>query len=244
MPALNAATARDMIALAAKEAGILGVGQTLLAEDVNDCFTLLQRMTNQWQRRRWMVPSLTDVAKIGNSAISNTVGPGGYWNIVPRPRQIKAGYFILNNSSGNTTVSLPLSQVFSYEDYARITVKNLNTFPENFFYDNAFPLSNLFIWPIPDASYTIHVIVESDLGWPNTLDSVFTMPEEYSEAVHYNLAMRICSAYQIDPQASTSGLAKVALNTIKVANTQIPELGMPPGLRRGKAFSLFNPDGY
>lgn len=243
MPALNAATARDMITFALKEAGILGVGQTALDQDMNDCFILLQRMTNQWQRRRWMIPSLTDISALGNSAISNTVGPGGYWNITPRPRQIKAGYFVLNNQIG-ATVSLPLSPVFSYEDYARITVKPLASFPENFFYDNKFPLGNLFIWPIPDSTYTIHIIVESDLGWPTTLDSIFTLPEEYAEAVHYNLAMRICSAYQVEPQASTSGLAKVSLNTIKVINTQIPELQMPPGIRRGKAFSLFNPDGY
>ena len=245
MPALNAKTARDFITLALKEAGVLGVGQTALAEDMNDCLVYLQRMTNQWQRRRWMVPSLTDISAIGNGAKSNTVGPGGFFNVTPRPRQIKAGYFILNASAGlGATVSLPLSQIFSYEDYARITVKDLPTFPENFFYDNAFPLSNLFVWPIPDSSYTIHIIVESDLGWPNTLDSVFMMPEEYAEAVHYNLAMRIFSAYDIDPKPSTAGLAKVALNTIKVANTQIPEMQMPPGLRKGKSFSLWNPDGY
>ena len=256
MPILNSQTARDFIRLALNEAQILGVGQTALAQDTNDCFTLLQRMTNMWQRRRWMVPSLTDILTLGNGAISNTVGPGGYWNITPRPRAFRAGYFVQNTQSG-VSVSLPLSPVFSYEDYARITVKPLATFPEAFFYDNqnnttvsgAIPpvvtsLGNLFIWPIPDATYTIHMICESDLGWPNTLDSVFTMPEEYAEAVHYNLALRICSMYQVDPKPSTGGLAKVALNTIKMNNTQIPEMQMPPGLRQGKAFSLWNPDGF
>ena len=256
MPVLDSKTARDFIILSLKEAQILGVGQTPLAEDINDCFVLLQRMCNQWQRRRWMVPSLTDISTLGNSQISNTVGPGGYWNITPRPRAFRGGYFIQNTQSG-TPVSLPLSPIFAYEDYIRITVKNLNTFPEAFFYDNqnnatvtgnnpavVTSLGNLFIWPIPDSSYTIHMIYESDLGWPNTLNSVFTMPEEYAEAVHYNLALRICSMYQVDPKPSTGGLAKVALNTIKMNNTQIPELQMPPGLRQGKAFSLWNPDGY
>lgn len=239
-----AATARDFIILALKESGILGVGQTPLAEDINDCLVLLQRMTAQWQTRRWMVPGLTDIVQVGNNAISNTIGPGGYWN-VPRPDKIQAGYFIQLNT-GLTPVSLPLAATFSYEDYARITIKNLNSLPDTFFYDgnNVNGLGNIFIWPIPSAVYEIHLIVKSQLGWPTNINSLFTLPDQYAEAVHYNLALRICSMYSVDPKPSTGGLAKVALNTIKVTNTQIPELQMPPALRQGKAFNIFNPDGY
>ena len=39
-----AQTARDFVTLALKEAGVLGVGQTPLPEDINDCFVLLNRM--------------------------------------------------------------------------------------------------------------------------------------------------------------------------------------------------------
>ncbi len=242
---LTALTARDFITLALKESGILGVGQTALSEDINDCFVLLQRMTSQWQWRRWMVPGLTDILKVGNNAISNTIGPGGYWNVTPRPDQILGGYFIQLNT-GITPVSLPLAQVFSYEDYIRITVKNLNTFPSNFFYDGNNDVNgrgNVFIWPIPSAIYEIHLLVKSDLAWPQNINSVFTLPDAYAEAVHYNLTLRICSMYQVDPKPSVGGLAKVALNTIKNTNTQIPELQMPVALKQGKAFSLWNPDG-
>lgn len=247
---LNQATARDMILLAQKEAGIIGVGQTPLAEDTNDAFTYLQRMTSQWQKRRWMVPSLTDISMPGNGAISNTIGTGGYWN-VPRPTQIKGAYFV-QNSVGNNPVSFPLKVIYAYEDYIRITIKNLPAFPQIIFYDAQFNptgtngalLGNVFVWPIPSSIYTIYLLIESELGWPATLDSVFTLPDEYSEAVHFNLAIRLCSAYQVDVKPSTVNLAKIALQTIKVANTQIPEMQMPSTLRRGKAFSLWNPDGY
>jgi len=69
------------------------------------------------------------------------------------------------------------------------------------------------------------------------------MPEEYEEGIHYNLAMRLCSAYSIPVSADTRRMAKAGLNTIRVANTQIPVLGMPPGIRKERAFSLYNPDG-
>lgn len=239
---LDIKTARDFIILALKEAGILGVGQTPLAEDVSDCFVLLQRMTAQWQSKRWMIPALTDIVQVGNNNISNTIGPGGYWN-VPRPDKIQGGYFIQLNT-GQSPISLPLTPIFAYEDYIRLTVKKLNTLPDAFFYDGAWPLGNIFIWPIPSNIYEIHLLVKSQLGWPANINSVFTLPDEYAEAVHYNLALRICAMYQVTPMPTTGGFAKVSLNTIKVTNTQVPAMQMPPGLRNGKAFNLFNPDGF
>ncbi len=192
-----------------------------------------------------MVPGLTDIVQVGNNAKSNTIGPGGYWNF-PRPDKIQAAYFI-QLGTGITPVSLRLNVISSYEDYARIAVKDLNTFPTTVFYDannNAQGQGNVFVWPIPSSIYEIHLIVKSQLAWPTNINSAFTLPDEYAEAVHYNLALRICSAYQVDPKRGTGGLAKVSLNTIKVTNTQIPELQMPPALQRGNTFSIFNPDGY
>ena len=47
-------TARDFVTLAMKEAGVLGVGQTLLAEDINDGFTILNMMLEEWQQAKWL----------------------------------------------------------------------------------------------------------------------------------------------------------------------------------------------
>jgi hypothetical protein len=141
---------------------------------------------------------------------------------------------------------MPLRQMFSYEDYIKIAVKDLNSLPTRFFYDgnNNAGLGNVFIWPIPSNIYELHLLVKSQLAWPTNINSAFTLPDEYAEAVHYNLALRICSAYQVQPEKSTGGLAKVSLNTIKNTNTQIPQYMMPPALRVGRAFNIFNPDDY
>lgn len=321
-------TARDIVTLALKEAGTLGVGQTALSEDINDAFTLLQRMVAQWQRKRWLVPSLQEVVKVGNSLVSNKIGPGQYYN-APRPDKIQGGYIVQLNT-GNTPVSLPLHPIFSYEDYIKISVKNLNSLPDHFFYDGAFPYGNVFIWPIPNSQYEVHLLVKSALGFPTTittgtltaggtlyvdgaypavpltalsgvgtgatadltvaggiitavvianggedfniadtlgvpnaylggtgsgfiytvtnvtsnLDSDIDMPPEYEEALHYNLAIRLGSMFQLEIQKATIMMAKMALQTIRKANVQIPQLRMPPGLKRAKGFSLYNPDGY
>lgn len=245
-------TARDLITLSLKQAGILGVGQTALAEDMNDCFTLLQQMIAQWQIRRWLVPALMDISTIGNNAKSNPIGPGQFWN-VPRPNDIKGGYIVQLNT-GVTAVSLQLRKIFSYEDYIRIAVKSLNSLPNYFFYDAQWPNGNVFIWPIPNNTYEVHLLVETQLGWPlpaqnppvagTGLDTVFTLPPEYQEAIFYELSIRISAMYQYPASVETLRLAKVAMNAITVNNTQVPKLVMPRALRRGKGFNIFNADGY
>ncbi len=160
-------TARDVINQAMKMAGILGLGQTLNAEDINDGFTAFQNMIFQWQVRRWLVPSLYDIAMPGNNEKSNRIGPGQYWNTL-RPDKILAAYFI--QPSVASPVSYQLWPMYSYEDYSRITLKELNSWPTRYFYDNAFPYGNVFIWPIPTSSYEIHLILKSALGFSTSIE--------------------------------------------------------------------------
>lgn len=339
-------TARDFCKLVLKEAGVIGVGQTPLAEDINDTFTLLNRMFAQWQKKRWLVPSLYEIAAIGNNQQFNFIGPGQYWNAL-RPDKIQAAYFIQlgvgqggfsqgfnpgfnisNTFSG--PVSFPLIPIWSWEDYANIALKQLGSWPQYFFYDGGFPNGKIYIWPIPDATYEIHLVLKSPIGftieiqngvitnqgvgyadgvynnvpllnltgfgsgaianitivagaitvftivnpgqgynigdqlgipvasvggtganfiWTVTavtddLDAVFNMPEEYEEAIHYNLTRRVMEMYNYDVPPSKAALARASLNVIKVANAQIPTLQMPRSLRnvRGNNFYIFNAD--
>ncbi len=321
-------TARDLCSDALDEAGVLGVGQTALAEDITKVFTRLQRMVAVWQKERWLVPSLQHHSFTADGSISYSIGLGGDINI-PRPSDIKGAYVVQRNT-GQNPVSLPLRKIFSYEDYINIAVKNLPSLPTRFFYDGANPLGNFFPIPIPNSQYDLHFIAVSPLGFGSTitagaitaagagygadaiynsialtggsgtgataditvtggvvavvnlltggqdyaiddelsassgdigggagfvwkvsdigpnLDTVITLPPEYQEALMYNLTIRACSLYQVQPMPETSRLAKMGLNVIRRNNTQVPSLSMPvaPGLNRGRSFSLYNPDGY
>lgn len=325
-------TARDFITLCLREAGVTGVGQTPLSEDINDGFTILTRMLDRWQKKRWLVPNLYEVFAAGNSQKFNLIGPGQYYNAA-RPNLIQAAYFKQLNS-GNTTendVSYPLRPITSWEDYSLIALKELNTWPQYFFYDGQFPYGRVYIWPIPTSDYEIHLVLKGPIGFrvvvsegeiltggtgytngtylavPLTnvssfgadataditvaggvvttvtiqdggtgyrigdvlsgdttiigagtgfeyqvnnvttdLDAEFNMPEEYAEAIHYNLCVRLVAHYQLPPNAVQGKLAKIALNDIKNQNAQIPLLKMPASLRfnrnGGAGFYIFNAD--
>lgn len=322
-------TARQLCTDAISEVGVIGVGQTPLDEDIDAIFTRLQRMIAVWQKNRWLIPSLQEISITGDGSKFFTVGLGGDFNIIP-PSDIKGGYIVQRNT-GQTPVSLPLRKIFSYEDYIRISVKDLNSLPTHFFYDNGYPIAKLYAWPVANSTYQLHFLTQSRLGFASsisdgsitnggaaytdgnydtveltggsgsgaiaditvtagvislvtipsgtgqgyaigdqlsvnaadvggtgagfiwtvsditsTLDSQIIMPEEYEEAIMYNLALRAASYYQVTPLADTKALAKAGLNNIRKNNTQVPSLQMPaaPGVRTGKAFNLYNPDGY
>lgn len=158
-------TARDFVTNALLEAGVTGVGQTPLAEDINTGFSRLTMMLAMWRKKRWIVPELVDISAVANGAVSNRIGPGQHYNWI-RPDKIQAAYFKqVNASQGNNAVSYPLRPIWSREDYSKIALKELNTWPSYYFYDNAFPYGNVFIWPAPSSDYEIHLVVKGNIGF-------------------------------------------------------------------------------
>jgi hypothetical protein len=229
-------TALDLIKLAQKMAGMLAVGQTPLAEDSNDALLLLNSMLASWTQNRWLVYHLNDVFVPATGAISYTVGPAGDFNIV-RPDRIESIYVRLQRGVG-TSIDYPLQQIETYEEYADIGYKSLRSFPSIAFYDSDFPLGKLYIWPIPNPQFDIHMLVKEILPHDLALTDQIMLPPEYHEAILYNLCGRICLLYQLQVEPGVVALARAALNTIKVANHRVPELKMPAGLlRRGGAWS-------
>lgn len=237
-------TALDLITGAMDDAGITGVGQTPLAEDTNKALTRLNAMIAQWSRRRWLVYHLVDVVFTGTGALSYSIGPGGDIN-ANRPDRIESGYFRQLASVPGNNVDYPLYVLQSREDYNQIILKTMTSVPAYVFYDSAFPLGNIYIWPVPNQTYEMHLSVKPALQSFPTLDTAFNLPPEYEECIRLNLAVRLRVAYQLGPDAGLIGLAKVALNTIKNTNAQIPLLQMPGDLvRGGGTYNVFSDSGY
>lgn len=234
-------TALDLITLALKDLGALGIGQSVSADDTADALATLNMMLGQWQGERLSVFHEIDVVKQATGALSYTIGPGGDFN-TPRPTDIKAAFVRL--ASGATPVDYPVRIIRSREDYDRITVKNLTTLPDSVFYDSAYPLGNLLWYPVPGAQYELHVTVLDTLPQFATPAAAVNLPPEYMAAIRYNLAFFLAPSYQIDPSRALGMLAANAKRVIKRMNVQIPQMTMPAGLAgMGGRYNIIS-DGY
>jgi len=231
-------TPRDIVNLALKTANVVGVGQSSLPEDINDCFNMLNMMIAQWQRRRYMVYNLKTVSITATGATSYTIGLGQQFNI-ERPAKIEAAFIRMQGGS-NLPVDYPLQVLRAKEDYDRISIKTLNAFPQYVFYDSTFPVGNVFVWPVPNNQYQIFLTVMTQLQAFQNLSEVIVMPAEYLDAMQWNLADRILTIYGLPENPKITRYAEVSMRAIMENNSQIPLLHMPVALRgKSGAYNIY-----
>jgi hypothetical protein len=229
------------------------------SKDVADAFSLLVMMLGQWQRKRWLVWHEEDVALVSTGADFYTIGPGEDFDVA-RPDKIHAAKVILGPGFGTTAglplpeqlpfplgafgggrtpnlVNIPLAIIEAKEDWNKIAIPDLKSIPSAVFYDSSFPVGRIYFWPVaPANTYEMQLTVKGSLPVYTSVNDALELPPEYMDAVVNNLAVRIAL---VSPGAQVSPLllaeARASLNTIKLANTQIPLLSMPAALvgRRG-----------
>lgn len=286
-------SARDIIVRALEDVGVVGVGQTPLAADVNFGLTRLNAMIGQFNRRRWLIYHTIDVACATTGLNVYSVGLGGNFAI-PRTDKLEDGCYFRQYFSGSPgspnsnnptnsdfnsdfnadfgplaltsqppgyAVDYPLTLLQSREDWNRIALKTMNSWPSFVFYDpaNTFmapigwngpanipaptnPTGFLYINPVPmPGAFELHILVKDVLATLANLSTVLSTPPEYEEAFEYNLAIRFCAKYNIDCPKEISGLAAAALATIRAANTQVPLLELPVALTQtGRGYNIFS----
>lgn len=249
--ALN--TPQSIINFALRAAGILGVGQSALAEDNTDCFDVLNAMIGDWNQKRWLIWHLVDVAKVSTGALNYSVGPGGDFPYPQAPSRLEAAFFRQIVSSQPNQIDYPLQILQAREDYNTIALKTLVSWPTYIFYDADFSVASsppfcgfVYPWPVPQASlYELHLTLKEILPSFANYRQTINLPGEYFEALWTNLALRLPAIYpgaNITPVVE--GLAKASMETIRVANTQVPLLRLPPGLSRPALYNIFSDQSY
>ena len=247
---------KDLITLALKQVGAVGLGQPARPEYLADGLTVLNMMLAQWSSRRWLVYRLQDVSFPATGALFYTVGPGGDVDI-PRPDRVEAAFARLNpgprddgfqldvsrldeqkldpdqSLRGQPTVAsmdYPLDVISAREDYNLIGFKGRTGFPQGVFYEVGVPFGTLYVVPVPSARFELHISVKQTLGKFADLDDEASLPDEYQEALLHNLTARLAPLFQMPVNPAVVALAASALNTIRNSNTAIPLLRMPVGL--------------
>jgi hypothetical protein len=240
----------DLISYSLRVAGVLGVGQVALAQDTGDAATALNNMLAQWQRKLWLVFRLDEVTCAVNSGQPvYSIGPDATadLNYPERPANIESAYvrqLIGTSGPGSLPVDFPLRRIDSREEWSRIALKNLRSWPAAFFYDASYPLGQFYIWPIPiQTFFELYLQIQQDVrvALLPTADLNDYLPTETEEAIVYNLAGRLKVMYGLPPNQDLNALARASLNTLRSTNFRIQKLRLPAALGRGGRFK--NPMG-
>lgn len=236
----------QLLTNALTDAGIVGIDEAVEQPILDRAFRQANWLLAQWARKRWLVYRLAEYSFVTTGALTYSVGRGQTVDINPRPDRIEYAFLrFLNNPQGNNlNVDIPIEVIQSRENYSRITVKNIGTFPWQIFYDPVWPVGVLYPWPIPQQSiYELHIGFKVVLPRFASINQPINLPPEYEIALNWCLARRLRVTYQLPADPNLNSLARDALNTIRLANQAVGVLTLPAFLRnRNRAYSYQSDD--
>src|SRR5882724_3877791 len=142
-------TVRDLVTRALRVATIVGAGEVPDADDAADALLSLNLMLDAWQAERLYVFAVVErLGTLVAGTATYTVGAGATFN-VPRPQRIEWAY-TRDSQNYDRDLDVVPDQVF-----AAISLKSLgNIFPTVLWYETAYPLGVIHLWPLPPAGLT------------------------------------------------------------------------------------------
>jgi hypothetical protein len=205
------AKARDIIKAALRKIEVLGSGKDLSAEDASDGLEALNGMISAWSVEGAMIYTETkETFNLTSNKGSYTIGSGGDFDTT-RPTKIDAAYV------RHGGVDYPLT-IEGKNDYSIISDKESTGIPSKLYYDENYPLGNIYLWPVPSGSMEITLVTEKPLSEFSSLNTEFAMPPEYKRALIFNLAVEISPEYGRTPHPNVSAIARTSKSVVKTQN--------------------------
>lgn len=240
-------TGRDIVYQALWKAGITGRGITPTATDTSDGLADLNDMLDQWRTENFLTWDKLSTGFVGDGRIvPYTVGPGGNYNLTPRPNKIYSAFLRqLQNVGGGLVVDTPLKVIDAREEYDRISTKALASFPQSVFLDTTLPQGQLYVypWPSPAGQYSVFITTRGSMPTITLALDMSAFPGAYIAAFKFNLARRLRQAYGKGnkPDLELNRMANNALQVVMASNFQIPEVQMPANiLPQGSGYNIYS----
>lgn len=190
------ATVLSILNGAAQNAGIVGVGQSLDSESLNDYLTRYNDLINLWQTqglKLWTRSDLSIPLTLGNGVYKLGVGQN-----VPmtRPLRVIESYVLV--TSGGT--KRPVKAI-SWEEWSRLSQINQQGQINQIFVDHQKDYLGINTWMLPDTSEiqnTLHVVIQGQVINAVSLQDDVDYPIEWMLGLKWGLADEVCTG---QPQA-------------------------------------------
>lgn len=215
-------TARTLIARSLRDLGVLAVGETPTGPEASDALIKLNELLEAWSLERLMIYAINEVTKTLTGADATyTIGSGGDIN-TSRPLRIEEA--VLRDAQN---LDLPM-RILTLEEYSSIALKSTtSTYSRWLYYDNAYPLGTITLWPVPSTSdKTLHLWLWQPLTSVASLDTSLNLPPGYTRALRTHLAADLAPEYGVEISAILAAVGADAKAAIKSQQSEraVPEL--------------------
>ena len=206
------ATVQDIVTASLRLLGVIATGETPEAEDLQDSREALNLMLGNWSAKRLLVPVLTEenfTLVVGTGTY--TIGTGATFSTA-RPIRIESAFI-----RDSENIDTPL-EIISRDKYNDRVLKTTEGRPEDLFYEDTYANGTIKLLYVPDEAYTLFINSWKAFTQFSALDTTISLPDEYLEALKYNLAVRIAPEYEISVRPEVVGIALDTYKTLKNLN--------------------------
>lgn len=186
---MSTTTAGDLIRKALGKLLVIGTQDTLTSSEMEDGLDALNLMLDSWRLERLSLWSLKHDSKVlTGSQGSYTIGPGGDIDTT-RPTKIEDAFV------RGTNVDYPIDLI-GQTQYDAIAYKITTGIPRKLFYDAAYPIGTIYLYPVPISSaYTLFINSYSEIESFSNIADVYSLAPGYARAIIFNLAIELAPDY-------------------------------------------------
>ena len=231
------AIVKEILTDALIEVGILDPTLPIQADMANHALRTLNRMLDSFSVEDLMVYTENrDVYPLQIGVQRYEMGPASDPQLDPpitlsttRPSNITRLSVLLTQSGPlPPEITIP---ILNTQEWQAVVVKNtVGGFPTSCYITGDFPTQNLYMWPIPQVQCSLVVYTWGILSRFDSISDVVNFPKGYEEALMYNLAVRIASAYGRQASPTTVEMARQGKARLRELNTENIYIGADSGL--------------
>jgi len=150
----------------------------------------------------------------------HTIGPSGatFTATTNRPESVDAANIVLDT---NVRIPLAIRDAAWWADQRVPAVET--SVPRDLYYQPTWPNGSLYLWPVPDTAYTLHLMTRVVLAQVGINDSI-NLPPGYQAAITYTLAEWLAPGHRVDLKPGTVQQARHARSVVFGANHETPAL--------------------
>jgi hypothetical protein len=154
------------------------------------------------------------------AAQSYSLGPASTPTAIPRPLGVVEARLV--DVNGNEQIMSPMSR----DEYMALPLKSSTGSPNQYYYDPQLVNGVFYAWPVAtDLTSVIKMTVRTPVQDFVNTDDTPDFPIEWADALHYSLAMRLLSVYDV-PDKIANRVREMAAITLKDANDFDREQGV------------------
>ena len=221
------AKVRDLLAGSLRLIGVLDPGEAMDAEAARDALQALNELIESLNLEQLVNPrgvAQVDVTTTPSQAV-HTIGTGGNFNVT-RPVAIDRATVTVNGCD------YPV-EVVGGDEWSAISIKNLSGIPETLYYDHAYPLGQVHLYPKPDQAYALALWCWDSLPTYASINDTLILPPGYAKMLRYNLALDLASEWGRDLLPAVVQNALESKAAVKRANHVTPLLSVDPAMVPG-----------